>query len=152
MLLHYFVKYQCSKNCNAQDLSKLLCKTQPLKTVVKNSLQWFYHYLGLVHWLKDIYSGHTKISIVWLYTLHIYCDTEEKILQQNAFVRDVWSVSHFLPVSSPNVHRLKKLFTSKLINKSVVKWLLYNPPPHLKHVATLPCDLSLITMHASDFR
>jgi len=26
-----------------------------------------------------------------------------------------------------------------------------NSPPHLKHVATLPCDLSLTTTHASNF-
>jgi len=45
----------------------------------------------------------------------------------------------------------KNCFTSKLSNKSVVKSLL-NSPPHLKHVATLPCDLLLITKHASNFR
>jgi len=41
VLLHYLVKYQCSKNCYAQDLivwSVLSCKTQPLKTVVKKSV------------------------------------------------------------------------------------------------------------------
>jgi len=30
---------------------------------------------------------------------------EEKILQQNAFAYDKWSVSHFLPVTLPNVHQ-----------------------------------------------
>jgi len=49
------------------------------------------------------------------------CNTEEKILQQNAFAYDKWTVSYFLPVTSPNVHRFKKNFTSKLSNKSVVK-------------------------------
>jgi len=29
-------------------------------------------------------------------TVRICCDTEEKILQQNAFAYDDWSVSHFL--------------------------------------------------------
>ena len=29
--------------------------------------------------------------------------------------------------------------------------LQLNNLPHFRHVATLPCDLSLITMHASDF-
>jgi len=85
-------------------------------------------------------------------TVCICCNAEEKILKQNAFAYDKWSVSHFLPVTSSNVHRFKKkFFTSKFNNKSVVKWLL-NSPPHVKHVATLPCDLSLITMHASNFR
>jgi len=59
--------------------------------------------------------------------------------------------SHFLPVTSPNVHRFKNSFTTKLNNKSVVKRLL-NSPPHLNYVATLPCGLLLITMHASNFR
>jgi len=44
----------------------------------------------------------------------------------------------------------KHCFTSKLNNKSLVKWLLNNQP-HLKHVATLPCDLLSITIDASDF-
>jgi len=38
-------------------------------------------------------------------TIYICRDTEEKILQQNAFAYDEWSVSHFLPVTLPNVHR-----------------------------------------------
>ena len=41
--------------------------------------------------------------------------------------------------------------TSKLNYKSIVKYLP-NSPPHVKRVATLPCHLLLITMHASDFR
>jgi len=45
----------------------------------------------------------------------------------------------------------KNCFTNKLNNESVVKWLL-NSQPHLNNVATLPCDLLLITMHASNFR
>ena len=45
-------------------------------------------------------------------TVRICCDAEEKILQQNAFAYDKWSdsVSHFLRVTSPNVHRFLKLF------------------------------------------
>jgi len=27
-----------------------------------------------------------------------------------------------------------------------------NSQPHLKHAATLPCDLSFITIHVSDYR
>ena len=45
----------------------------------------------------------------------------------------------------------KNRFTSKLSNKSVVNGLR-NSPPHLKHIATLPRDLSSIMMHASNFR
>jgi len=43
----------------------------------------------------------------------------------------------------------KNCFTSKLKSKSLVQWSLNNPP-HLKHAATLPCALSLTTMHVSD--
>jgi len=43
-------------------------------------------------------------------TARICCDGEEKILQQNAIAYDKWSLSHFLPVTSPNVHRFYKLF------------------------------------------
>jgi len=38
-------------------------------------------------------------------TVRICYDAEEKILQQNAFAYDKWSVSHFLPVASLTVHR-----------------------------------------------
>jgi len=43
-------------------------------------------------------------------TVRICCDAEEKIMQQNAFAYDKWSVSDFLPVTSPNVTDFKKLF------------------------------------------
>jgi len=48
---------------------------------------------------------------------------EEKILQQNAFAYDEWSVSHFLRVTSPNVHRFLKLFhqqTQQYIRTKVI--------------------------------
>jgi len=51
--------------------------------------------------------------------VRICCDTEEKILQQNAFAYDKWSVSHFLPVQM--FTDFKSCFTSKLNSKSVVK-------------------------------
>ena len=66
-------------------------------------------------------------------TVRICCDTEEKnksycskILLHMINCR----VSYFLPVTPAKC----------------------NSPPHLKHVATLPCDLLLITMHASNLR
>jgi len=37
-------------------------------------------------------------------TVHICRNAEEKILQQNVFAYDKWLVSHFLHVTSPNVH------------------------------------------------
>jgi len=48
----------------------------------------------------------------------------------------------FLPVTFPNIHRLKKL-TDRLSNKPFLIWSLTNSQ-HLKYVATLPRNLSLI--------
>ena len=42
-----------------------------------------------------------------------------------------------------NIHRLKIIFTLRLSNKPFLIWLL-RAPPHLKYVATLPCNLSLM--------
>ena len=43
--------------------------------------------------------------------------------------------------SLPNIYRFKKI-TDRLSNKHFLSWLL--TPRHLKYVATLPCNLSLI--------
>jgi len=48
-----------------------------------------------------------------------------------------------LLVTLPNIHRFKKIFNDRLSNKPVLMWLL-TTPPHLKYVATLFCNLSLI--------
>ena len=49
----------------------------------------------------------------------------------------------FLLVTLPNIHRLKFFFTLRLSNKPFLIRLL-TTPPHLKYVATLPCNLSFI--------
>jgi len=43
VLLHYLVKYLCSKNCHAQDLSEASChaKLSHSKQLLKNFLPWF---------------------------------------------------------------------------------------------------------------
>jgi len=46
---------------------------------------------------------------------------------------------------------LRILFFTSNSSKYVAKWSLNNPP-HFKRVATVPCDVSLITMHVSDCR
>ena len=55
-------------------------------------------------------------------TARICCDAEEKILEQNAFAYDKWTVSHFLRVT---LHQMftdfKNCFTSKLNNKFILK-------------------------------
>jgi len=53
----------------------------------------------------------------------------------------------FLLVTLPNIHRFKKNFTSRLSNKPFLIWLL-TTQPHLKYVATLPCNLSLMACFA----
>jgi len=49
----------------------------------------------------------------------------------------------FLLVTLPNIHRFKQNFTHGLSNKPFLIWLL-TTPPHLKYVATLPCNVSLM--------
>jgi len=50
-------------------------------------------------------------------------------------------------VTLPNIHRLKIFFTRRLSNKHFLIWLL-TTPSHLKYVATLPCNLSLMACFA----
>ena len=52
-----------------------------------------------------------------------------------------------LLVTSPNIHRFKKMFTRTFNNKPFLIWLL-TTPLHLKYVATLPCNLSLMVCFA----
>ena len=68
-----------------------------------------------------------------------YCLKEEK--QQRDDQRYTTELrNHILPVTLPNVHRFKKIVSpANSTIKSVLKWLLNNPP-HPKYVATLPCD------------
>jgi len=49
-----------------------------------------------------------------------------------------------LLVTLPNIHRVKKKFTHSAMNLFLI-WLLKT---HLKDVATLPCNLSLIACFA----
>ena len=53
----------------------------------------------------------------------------------------------FLLVTLPNIRRLKKYFHSHTDNKPFLIWLL-TTQPHLKLVATLPCNLSLMACFA----
>ena len=52
----------------------------------------------------------------------------------------------FLLLTLPNIYRFKK-FTDRPSNKPFLVWLL-TTPPHLKYVATLPCNLSLMDCFA----
>ena len=49
----------------------------------------------------------------------------------------------FLFVTLPNIHQFQFFFTYRLSNKPFLIWSLATPP-HVKYVATLPCNLSLI--------
>ena len=101
------------KNCHAQDLSlksKVSCKTQPLKTVVKKFITII---VALFSSLAKRYKS-VRTKFPQYDSIRICCDAEEKISQQNAFAYDKWSVSYLLPVTLPNVNRfLKKLFDQK---------------------------------------
>jgi len=58
----------------------------------------------------------------------------------------VHETTTLLLVTLPNIHRFKKI-THTLSNKAFLIWLL-TTPSHLKYVATLPCNLSLISCFA----
>ena len=45
-----------------------------------------------------------------------------------------------LPTTSPNVDRFHNSFTGRLSSKFATNSYL-NIPPHLKYVATLPCEI-----------
>jgi len=47
-----------------------------------------------------------------------------------------------LPITSPNVNRFQNSFTGRLTGKFATNPYL-NIPPHLKRVATLPCEISM---------
>jgi len=51
--------------------------------------------------------------------------------------------NHVLACNITKYSPIKNKFTGRLSNKPFLIWLL-TPPPHLKYVATLPCDLSSI--------
>jgi len=59
----------------------------------------------------------------------------------------VHETTTLLLVTLPNIHRLKNLFTHRLSNKLFLICLL-TTQPHLKYVATLPCNLSLMACFA----
>ena len=58
-------------------------------------------------------------------------------------MKKVHDTTTFLLVTLPDIHRFKKIFTDRLSNKPFLIWL-FATLPHLKYVATLPCNLSLI--------
>jgi len=55
--------------------------------------------------------------------------------------------NHVLACDFAKYLPIKKKFTDRLSNKPFLSWLL-TTPPHLKDVATLPCNLSLMTCFA----
>jgi len=57
-------------------------------------------------------------------------------------IKKVHETTTFLLGTLPNINRLK-IFTDRLSNKPFLIWLL-TIPPHVKYVATLRCNLSLI--------
>jgi len=58
----------------------------------------------------------------------------------------VHETTTFLLVTLPNINKFKKI-TQSLSSNPFLIWLL-TTPPHLKYVATLPCNLSLMACFA----
>jgi len=57
--------------------------------------------------------------------------------------QSAWDNHALACITLPNIHRFIKKFTHRLSNKLFLIWLL-TTPSHLKYVATLPCNLSLM--------
>jgi len=74
---------------------------------------------------------------------HALCAYGQHTAKSEESARDIT----FLPVTLPNIHRFKQKFTDRLRGKPFLIWLS-TTPPHLKYVATLPCNLSLIACFA----
>ena len=72
---------------------------------------------------------------------------QERDYQCIGQARKVHETTTLLLVTLPNIHRFKKSFTHTLSNKPFLIRLL-TTPPHLKYVATLPCNLSLMACFA----
>jgi len=66
-----------------------------------------------------------------------------KVISKNVVVLCIFFV--FWLVTLPNIDQLKFVFTDRLSNKPFLIWSL-TTSPHLKYVATLPCNLTL-TVH-----
>ena len=74
------------------------------------------------------------------------CSTLRARPAHSCKTKKVHETISFLLVTVPNIYRLKK-FTDGLSNKSLLIWLL-TTPPHVKYVAILPCNLSLMACFA----
>ena len=62
-----------------------------------------------------------------------------------AFFHDLHHVpekedTKLVTITKSDINRFSNLFTGRLVNKFLVKWLL-KTPPYLKGVATLPCEI-----------
>ena len=51
-----------------------------------------------------------------------------------------------LSITLPNISLFSKFFTVRLSSKFVIESCL-NMPPHLKHAATLPCEMYVLKNH-----
>ena len=67
----------------------------------------------------------------------------------NTLLKDEESArdNHVFVCNFAKYSSIKKFFTRRLSNKSFLIWLL-TTPPHLKYVATVPCNLSLMACFA----
>ena len=104
-----------------------------VKNQIKNCLLLSLSVIFLNRW---IFGKVTSKKVVVSCTLHAWPPQRWK-------TKKVHETITLLLVTLPNIHKFQKIFTDRLSYKPFLIWLL-TTPPHLKHVATLPCNLSLM--------
>jgi len=145
MLPHYVVKLFGTRNCHVYEMSetvwherlKLSCKIQSFKdNRWKSTVLRCEHYL--INW-QNIFA----MSILYNPQNDRLYASVLSASRKTAFALEHQYAINFLACNFANVHRFH-FFTGRLSNKFVKKTWLLKISPHLKCVATLPCDLSLI--------
>jgi len=121
----------CSQtNCPLSRIEVKPTTLPVLLTLCFDSWHWFFDPLQAIQGgPKCDCLVHFVRAVCWPYKVRLHATTT------------------LLLVTLSNIHRFKKNFIRTLSNKPFLIWLLTSPP-HLKYVATLPCNLLLITCFA----
>ena len=145
MLPHYLVKIFGTRNCHVHEMNetiwreKLKLSFQPFK---KYSLKKYcLEMIALFNWLTKIFS---QCAYSTTHRMIDYTHRRHQRHRKLLLLTIINVQSTFLSAILPNVHRFKKFFTGRLVNKVVIIRLL-KISPHLRCIATLRCDLSSIT-------
>jgi len=155
ILAHYLVKIFATRNCHVDEMCetiwherlKLSCNIRPFKNSRWKSTVWRRSEHYSINWqnifIVSILRNPHKWSIIRIYIISV---------TRNCFCsRSSTSCQPFCLQFCQKSTDFKSFFTDRLSN-IFVKLRLLKILPHLKTVATLPCDSSLITTLAWERR